>query len=253
MDLITALLPQELTPGWAVSLIILSFFTSAFNATFGIGGGLVILTVLLQILPAAIVLPLHGLIQLGSNTGRAWSMRSSVCVAILRWFILGAALGVGLAGMIFVTLPTSLLTITLGLFILWSIWGHRFNFLSIPDKGFVAVGAVASFFSMFLGATGAMVAAFWNQQRLGGKEGQVATHGAVMAVTHAFKCVAFGFLGFAFSEWLFFLLAMVSVGYAGTLTGKRILSRLKEETFKAGFKIVMTLLALRLIWQGIQG
>ena len=153
----------------------------------------------------------------------------------------------------FVNLPTSLLAITLGLFILWSIWAPRFKFVSIPDKGFFAVGAVASFFSMFLGATGAMVAAFWNQQRLGGKEGQVATHGAVMAVTHAFKCVAFGFLGFAFSEWLFFLLAMVSIGYAGTLTGKRILSRLNEETFRAGFKAVMTLLALRLIWQGIQG
>lgn len=252
MDLINSILPDQLTPAWAVSLILLSFFTSAFNATFGIGGGLVILTVLLQILPVALVIPLHGLIQLGSNTGRSWNMRSSVCVPILRWFALGAIVGVVAASLVFVTLPTRWLTITLGLFILWSLWAPRYNFLSIPDSGFFPVGAVATFFSMFLGATGPMVAAFWNQQRLGGKEGQVATHGAVMAITHALKCLAFGFLGFAFSEWLFFLLAMVSVGYAGTLAGTKLLSRIDEKTFRAGFKTVMTLLALRLIWQGIQ-
>ncbi len=252
MELISSLLPPQLTAAWAVSLIILSFFTSAFNATFGIGGGIVILTVLLQILPASIVIPLHGLIQLGSNTGRAWNMRSSICIAILRWFALGALLGVLVASLVFVSLPTRWLTITLGLFILWSIWAPRFSVASIPDKGFFGIGAIATFLSMFVGATGPMVAAFWNQQRLGGKEGQVATHGAVMAVTHGLKCIAFGFIGFAFSEWVFFLLAMVSVGYAGTLAGRRLLSRLNEDTFRIGFKAVMTLLAIRLIWQGIQ-
>lgn len=250
--MITSLLPEQLGTGWALAFIILSFFTSAFNATFGLGGGVVILVLLLQIVPPALAIPLHALIQLGSNTGRALLMRSSICVGIFQWFTMGAVLGVVLASLLFVNLPTQLLTIVLGLFILWSLWAPGFKVPIVPDKAFFTIGAVASFFSLFLGATGPLVAAFWNKQRLGGKQGQVATHGAVMAVTHALKCIAFGFLGFAFSEWLFFLIAMVTVGYAGTLAGKNLLSRVNEKTFTIGFKTVLTLMALRLIWQGMQ-
>lgn len=250
--MIASLLPEQLSTGWALAFVIVSFFTSAFNATFGIGGGIVILVLLLQILPPSLAIPLHGLIQLGSNTGRALLMRRSVCVGIFQWFAIGAVLGVGLASLVFVNLPTRWLTIALGLFILWSLWAPGLKVPSVPDKAFFAIGAVASFFSMFLGATGPFVAAFWNQQRLGGRQGQVATHGAVMAVTHLLKCIAFGFLGFAFSEWLFFLIAVIAVGYAGTLTGRHWLSRVDEKTFTIGFKTVLTLMALRLIWQGIQ-
>lgn len=209
------------------------------------------LTVLLQILPPALVIPLHGIVQLGSNAGRAWTMRASICVPILKWFALGAIVGVVIASFVFVSLPTKWLTLSLGLFILWSVWVPKFKASSVPDKGFVGVGALGTFLTMFLGATGPVVAAFWNQQRLGGREGQVATHGAVMTITHGLKCIAFGFLGFAFTEWLPILLAMVASGYAGTLSGRKLLAKLDEKTFAIGFKAVLTILAVRLVWQGL--
>ena len=250
--MIDAILPDQLSSGWALVLFVLSFIASAFTVAFGIGGGVALIAVLLQILPPAIVIPIHGLVQTGSNAGRAWTMREHIRVPIVKWFAMGAVIGVILASLIFFSLPTRGLTVALGLFILWSVWAPKYKASSIPDKGFAGVGALASFLTMFLGATGPIVAAFWNQEKLG-KEGQVATHGAVMTMVHGFKVIAFGFLGFAFGEWMVFLILMILSGYAGTLLGKRVLSHFDERTFSIGFKAVLTLLALRLVWQGITG
>jgi uncharacterized membrane protein YfcA len=245
-----AFLPASLSPGWALALTVLSFFTSGFTAAFGIGGGVALIAVLLQILPPAVVIPLHGIVQAGSNVGRAYAMREFVSWNIVRWFAIGALIGALVAGMIIVSLPGRLLMVMLGLFILWSIWAPKFKASGIPVQGFAGVGMLATFLGLFVGATGPVVAAFWDQKKLG-RQGQVATHASVMTIVHVLKCVAFGFLGFAFSEWLPLIAAMVISGYLGTLVGKSVLSRLPEHVFAIGFKWILTVLAVRLLLQGL--
>ncbi|MGB7300272.1 MAG: sulfite exporter TauE/SafE family protein [Burkholderiaceae bacterium] len=250
--MIASLIPESLSVGWAIALTVLSFFTSGFTVAFGIGGGIALITILLQILPPAVVIPLHGIVQAGSNSGRAFAMRESVVWPIVGWFAVGATVGVIAASLIIVTLPGRLLMVLLALFILWSIWAPKFKANNIPVKGFAGVGMLATFLSLFVGATGPVVAAFWNQKKLG-RQGQVATHASVMTIVHTLKCVAFGYLGFAFTEWLPLIVAMVVSGYLGTLVGKHVLSKLPEEVFAIGFKWTLTVLALRLFVQGAFG
>lgn len=247
-----ALIPAMLSAPQATALIILSFFASAFTAGFGIGGGIALITVMLQILPPAIVLPLHGVVQTGSNAGRVWAFRDHLNRPIVAWFALGAALGVALAATIIINLPARLLMVLLALFILWSIWMPILRASNIPLRGFVAVGAVTTFLGMFLGATGPLVAAFWNTAKMG-RQAVIATHGAVMTILHGLKVIAFGALGFSFAEWIPFLVAMVASGQIGTIAGKRLLANLPEQFFVVAFKWALTLLALRLGLSGIFG
>ena len=72
------LIPPELSMLSATGLVALSFFTSALTAAVGIGGGLIMLTVMVSFLPPIIVLPVHGVIQMGSNGGRMTVMRQYV-------------------------------------------------------------------------------------------------------------------------------------------------------------------------------
>ena len=251
MIILDGWLPGELSAGWAMALTVLSFFTSAFTAAFGIGGGVALITMLLLILPPAIVLPLHGVVQMGSNAGRTYAMRSSVRWPIVGWFALGSLLGVSLAAMVFVALPQRLLLGLLASFILWSLWMPGISKRAIADRSFTIVGAVATFATMFVGATGPLVATFWRVEALG-RQGVVACHGAVMTVQHGLKVVAFGWLGFAYSEWLALIVAMIVSGYGGTLLGKHLLSRLPEKQFALIFKWTLTLLALRLAWGALE-
>ena len=59
--------------GWPIAsaLIAFSFLGSFITVAFGIGGGAVMLAVFATLLPAAAIIPVHGLVQLGSNVGRA--------------------------------------------------------------------------------------------------------------------------------------------------------------------------------------
>lgn len=250
--MLEAWIPAELGVGWALALTGLSFFTSAMTAAFGIGGGVALIAVLLQILPPAVVLPIHGIVQAGSNASRTWIMRESVNWRIAAWFAVGAVFGVLLAASVVVALPQRLLQGVLAVFILWSIWGPGVRKLAIPNKVFAVVGAVATFLTMFVGATGPLVAAFWRVEVLG-RQGVVATHGAVMFVQHGLKVLAFGFLGFVFSDWWVVILAMVVAGYMGTLVGKKVLSNLPEAVFARVFKWTLTLLSLRLAYSAVFG
>ena len=246
------LLPDGLGIAWAIALIAAAFATAAISAAFGIGGGVAMLAVLLAVLPPAVVLPIHGVVQAGSNAGRMVTLRRNVQRSMLGWFTAGTLAGIAAASLVLVALPTSTLQIILGVFILWTVWGPKFTARAISDRAFLLVGAGASFCTMFVGATGPMVAAFWDVKRMG-KLGVVATHSACMVVQHAAKVLAFGVLGFSFAEWLPMIVAMLVAGQLGTQVGARILSSLPERVFELSFKVILTGLAVRLLWSAATG
>ena len=241
------LLPPELSLNAAIGLIILSYFTSALTACVGVGGGIALISVMATFLPPAVVIPVHGMVQLGSNGGRAILMRRDVDRPMTLLFGIGAIVGVAAAAMVLVTLSAKTLQLTLGLFVLFAIWTPKLKPSNVPYPAYVVVGSVVTFCTMFVGATGPLLAAFLSPERLG-RHGVVATAAICMAIQHILKVVVFGLLGFQFAPWLFVLLAMVVSGFLGTLSGRRVLNRIPERRFRAIFQTVITVLALRLIW-----
>jgi len=106
-------------------------------------------------------------------------------------------------------------------------------------------GVVASFLTMFVGATGPFVMAILapgtrDRRRL------VATHAVTMTVQHGLKVLTFGLLGFAFAPWLALLALLVSSGFVGTLVGTRLLTRTTDDRFHHVFRVTMTAIAILL-------
>ena len=246
-SLAALLLPPDVPPLAGIGLVALSLFTSALTAAAGIGGGLVLLSVMASFLPPIVVIPIHGVVQLGSNAGRAVLLRQHIDRGILLPFVLGSVLGIALGAKLFVALPTSVLEIILGLFILACVWLPKLKASRIANRAFVLVGAVGSFVTMFVGATGPFVASFITPERLE-RHAVVATHATCMTVQHSLKVAAFGFLGFAFLPWVPLLAAMIAAGFLGTMLGRRLLDRLPHHIFARAFKIILTVLALRLLY-----
>ena len=247
------LLPPELSAPAFAGFCLLSFFTSALTIVAGIGGGVTLLTVLVSFLPPAIVLPVHGVVQLGSNVGRTLLLRQHVAWPVIGWFVAGTLLGAALASQVFVTLPAGLLQTVIAVFVLWAVWGpKRGERRALPPRGYLAVGAGSGFVSLFVGGTGPLVASFLSPETLG-RHRLVATHAACMTAQHGAKALAFGFVGFAYLPWLPFLAAMIAAGLAGTAVGRKLLGKLPEEHFRRLFRGVLTLLALRLLYMAWAG
>lgn len=251
MPALAGLLPDGFGAGAATLLVVASFFTSALTAAFGLGGGLALMALMGLFVPVAALIPVHGAVQLGSNTGRAWHQRAHIRRDLFGPFLAGSLVGAVVGASIVVQLPDTLLKLALGGFIIAVTWWRIPGFARLGRAGLAVGSAVTATVTMFVGATGPLLSAFLAQIIPDDRKALVATHAAGMTVQHALKVVVFGLAGFAFARWLPLVAAMIGSGYLGTVYGSALLDRLPEATFRRWFRIGITLLALDMIRRGL--
>lgn len=237
-------------PSIFVILCVVSFAGSFISASMGIGGGGLVLAVMALYLPAPILIPLHGVVQIGSNIGRATLMAKHIIGRVIPVFLAGTLIGALIGGKFVISLPTPILQFVLALFILYSTWAPKFSARRPGNLAFFNVGMVSSFLTMFVGATGPLIAPFVAASSK--KRAQVvATHAMLMSIQHSLKIIVFGFLGFAFGQYIPLLAGLLLFGFLGTWSGKKLLLRLPEKFFRIGLKTILTLIAIRLLYGAV--
>jgi len=243
------LIPSALSTAEFFGLIAASLMTSFTSASIGVGGGMMLLAVMAQVIPSKALIPVHGVVQLGSNLGRAAVMLEHISQPHVIGFLTGSAIGAIVGVNIVVTLPTGYLKLALGGFILHSVYGPKLTQRASSLSGLSLNGLFSSLLTMFVGATGPFVIASlrpfgFNPINL------IATSAACMVIQHLFKVLAFGLLGFAFVQYAPLIGLMIVTGFLGTLLGQRTVLNINERQFQYLLNIVLTLLALRLLYSG---
>lgn len=238
------------SPLWFAGLTVLAFFTAAFGIVAGLGGGVLMLGVMATVFPPAAVIPLHGAVQFGTNLSRNFIMWKRIAGHQIAFFSGGVVIGGIIGGKLVVALPTGPMQMILGAFILYACWAPKWGHRPYSHGWFFSLGGVGALLSMFVGATGTVLAPFIaaaNPDR----RVYVATNSVLMTIVHGLKVVVFGFLGFAFGTYLPLILAMVGAAFFGNIFGQGVLERMPEKLFRRVFQIVLTLLAIRLLYAGI--
>lgn len=253
MDALVSLLPEGLDPIVAGALVVASAFTSALTAAFGVGGGIAMLTLMGLFVPVAALIPVHGAVQLGSNTGRAWHQRANVRMDVAAPFIAGSVVGAIIGAFVVIQLPDALLKLVLGAFVIAITWTKVPGIEKLTRTGLAIGSVIVALIGMLVGATGPLVSVLFAQFFAKDRKALVATHAAGMVAQHGLKIVVFGLAGFAFWEWLPLIAAMIVSGYLGTVYGTKLLERMPEESFRKWFKIAITVLALDLLRRGLAG
>ncbi|MEJ0099464.1 MAG: sulfite exporter TauE/SafE family protein [Pseudomonadota bacterium] len=240
---------MQLAPGlggWpALALAGLSFLTSLITATFSLGGGSLLIAAMTLLMPPAVVIPVHGCIQIGSNAGRAWVMRAFIQWNFILWVTLGAVIGSVVGGSFANVLPEKWFAAAIGFFVLVTTWLPQSPRLADNRVVQFVGGAVVSAVGMVVGAAGPLVAAF--VRGIPDRRQLVATHATLNTFQHVFKVIVFMAMGFAFHEYLLLILVMVVAGFAGTAVGSRMLTRVPEAVFRLVFRVLLSLVALELI------
>ena len=238
----------ELEVGTLLILIAAAFVGATVSGFLGMGGGILLLTVLFLCgLEPSVAIPVHALVQLSSNSSRALLFRRHIRWPAWKVFALCAIpfplLGLVLAGAMDEE-PTKFLIGVLVLFATWKPKGWRVGWSEAP--AFAAAGALAGSLGVVVGATGPLIAPFFLRDGWK-KEEIIATKAACQIFIHLQKIVVFGALGFAFGAELIFVLPLALSVVLGTWCGKKVLSHLSEERFRLMYRVVLTLLALRLL------
>ena len=164
-----------------IILIIAAFITSSISAVLGMGGGIILLAIMAIIIPNGyMVIALHGLIQLISNSTRTYVFKNHLKSNLIKEFLIGSLLGASISALIIFFLikfynvesaseiKVDFLKPMIGFFIIW------YLFLKGPKKkketkSFVKVGSISGLASIFIGATGPLIAPFFLDSNLNKK------------------------------------------------------------------------------------
>ena len=242
-----------------IILIIAALITSSISAVLGMGGGIILLGIMAIVIPQGyMVIALHGIIQLFSNTTRTYLFRKHLKKNIINKFVIGALIGAGISALIVFLLiqfyevksaseiKVDFLKPMIGVFIIWYLF-LKGSKKEKKSKSFIKVGSISGLASIFVGATGPLIAPFFLSSNLT-KENIIANKAACQVITHLTKIPLFiYFFNVNYISEYSLLLPLILAVYIGTNLGKKLLSFIPEKTFRILFKGALTLIAIKLI------
>ena len=246
------LLPGSISPAIAALFLLVSLLGSLITAVTGAGGGVFLLTVVSLWLPPAAVVPVHGLVQAGSNGGRTLMSWRYIHWPTFFWVLPGIVAGLGAGAILLVRLPEPLWQLIIALFVIYLCWGPPLPGKALGRGGLGLMGLATSFTGLFVGVSGPLVAAFY-RQLFDARFPLIATLSITLFFQHAPKAIVFGVAGFNFVDWVPLIGAMIACGAVGTWLGLRFLGRMSDHRFRQVFNLFLTLLALRLLWLSGRG
>ncbi len=179
-----------LDTGSVLLLIVLAGVTSFITSAMGMGGGMLLLATMANILPLAALIPVHGLVQLGSNANRAIMTRKHLDTKMFGFFAIGCVVGAILASLIVVQLPLDIIQLAIGAFLLLIVWGGKPKSREMSKQGSIVAGGLTTIASMFIGASGPLVAAVVNRNGYD-KLRLTSTFATCMTFQHSLKAVVF--------------------------------------------------------------
>jgi uncharacterized protein len=229
-----------------------SFATAFIGVSTGAAGGVILLALMAMAMPPAVLIPVHTVVMLGTGLSRTVAMWRYVMRGTLLPFIAGAVIGAVAGANVFVALPMAGLQGILGAFILLVTWMPQLGRVGAERGRFAVLGFGTVFLGVFVSATGSLLAPFV-ASAAPNRHNHVATIGALMAVTHIAKLAAFAFIGFAIASFVPLMAAMIAAGALGNWLGELALNRTSERRFRLILQLILTALALRLLWSAASG
>lgn len=222
--------------------------TSAISGMTGLAGGTLLLAVIASVIQTDFIIPLHAAVAFMSNGTRVTVFYRHIKWKVVGLFVLGMLPGAVVGINVFKMLDEQVIRLAMGTFILAVV------FLPMKGKGkmggyrtFVPVGFFAGLLGIFFGSIGPLIARFFLRSDIS-KEELVGTKAACQAVGHLVKIPLFGMIIGAnvlvYGKFLVYLGVMV---VAGVLAGKLMLRRISERVFRITYRVLLAVIALRII------
>lgn len=231
-------------------LVFFSFFTSALSSATGMGGGVLLFTVMTLYFPINIVIPIHGIIQFFNNFITLSMLKQHLKKSLMMPFIVGCIPGVVAAAFLVkeIIKTDAPQMIILGLIIYSLFRPKRLPDLELQHKNFFWVGLITGFLGIIAGAIDPVLAPFFVRKDLT-KEEVIGNKAAMQALVHFAKIPVFLSLGFDYLPYLGFCLLTNFASFFGTRFGIYMLQKMSETVFLKVFKTALALTGLRMLYK----
>lgn len=235
------------------ALAAITFFTSIVSGVIGMGGGVLLLSAMTFFLPLQTIIPVHGLVQLASNSSRLLYLRAHIRWSYFYFFVVGLPFGAATAALLLKGLVSEAAPyLFISLLIFYAVFKPKKTpHFSVKGPGWILVGFFTGVAGILAGAVGPLIAPFFIRDDLR-KEEIVATKASMQMITHFSKIPAFLYLGFNFDEQAMLICLMCVAAVAGTHWGVKILKNVDEGLFRKLYKGVLLVSGARLLYKFLE-
>jgi len=220
--------------------------TSVIAGVLGFGGGMLLIAILPLYLHPSIIIPIHGITQLASNSSRMLFSIQDVQWTLLPKFLFGSLIGTLLFGLLLSSISSTYIPIAIGIYILLNLWSARFVAFIKAYENYYVIGLFQTGLGLIVGATGPIAISVLTKE-LKCKNQIIATSSMFMSISHVAKILVFGFIGFSFFEHVSLLMYMVFGSIIGSLVGTKLRSLADNNRLLFTIKLLLSLLAIKMI------
>ncbi len=233
-----------------ITIMLTSLLASAFSVAFGFGGVFILIGGMTLVIPMEAILPLQAAGMMSSMLTRMFLLRTHIEWAYVKTFFIGCLFGTTLGAMLYTSLPTSTVALALAVVMFLAAWAPKASFqLKLPHAE-VIIGGIHSFVSTAFSFGGFMQAAIFRNS-LFNRMQVTATIAACSCAMTLLKIPSYAGFGFDYGPYVGVILACWVMAIPGTWIGRHFLNRMPETLFRYGFKAMLTIVGLRLLWIAI--
>ncbi len=225
---------------------LISFFTSVIAGVIGFGGGMLLIAVLPLFLNPSLIIPIHGITQLASNSSRMIFSLKHVQWALLPKFLVGSLIGILLFGFLLSNISTKYVPIGIGLYILLNLWSTHFSKFIKKYENYYLIGLLQTGLGLIVGATGPLSLAVLTKE-LNSKDEIIATSSMFMTISHLAKVPVFMAIGVSIYGHFSLLMYMVCGSILGSFIGTRVRLASNNEKLILVIKILLSVMAVRML------
>lgn len=240
-----------LDPVSVAFLLAASLVAAIVSALAGLGGGSMLVVVMASVISPPALVPVHGLVALGSILSRAWIFRRGIHAIFCRRYLVGCIVGALIYILIADFLAPAFLLAMVGVFVLVTTWCPTIVRINETRFQVIGAGAGATLLSLCVGAAGIFTAAVVRSLNYP-KETFIATVSCCFVIPNLLKIGVFSYLGFSYSAWLPLAALMTLLGVVGTWIGNKLLPLVNDRLFELMVRLLLTGLALRVLWKAVQ-
>lgn len=226
-----------------------SFLAAFFNAAFSAGGAMIILATTSTVLPVTAIVPIHSTLLIGSTTSRALLFWRHIDWNIAAPFLAGSVVAVAIGARVYFELPDTIIAAAISVVMLIAIWLPEVTWRPKLKHPWAIVGFIHSLFSTMF-AYGALLHAVILHTGLN-KRQIVGTMAACLTGMSIFKITGYVANGFDYTPFLQIILFSIAAALVGTYVGKLVIDRISEALFRAVFRVLVTVTAVRLLYVGV--
>ncbi|WP_434567043.1 TSUP family transporter [Vibrio chagasii] len=225
---------------------ITSFFTSMIAGIFGFGGGMLLIAIMPNFMHPSLVIPIHGVTQLASNTSRMLFSLKNVIWAFMPKFLIGSLVGMFAFGSLLTQFSFEYLPLGIGLYILLNLWSKRFSKFISRFESFYIIGFLQTGLGLFVGAPGPLAITVLSK-KLESKDEIVATGSMFMTISHLAKIPVYYALTTSLFEHVPVVIAMVMGSILGSFVGTKLRVAADNKKLITVIKVLISLLAVKML------